>query len=117
ACAEYGDAGIWLAVAPRWRLVLAFVVGKRTQPHADLLLQRVVAVTDAMIPFFTSDQLAEYPAALLNAYGQWVTPPRNGKRGRYPDPRLEPPPELVYAQVVKTRQRGRVIGVHQQLVF
>src|SRR5690349_18245949 len=116
-CAEYGDAWIWLAVAPRWRLVLAFVVGKRTQAQADLLLQRVVAVTDATIPFFTSDQLAEYPPALLNAYGQWVQPPRQGTRGRYPHPRLEPPPQLVYAQVVKTRERGRVVRVQQTLVF
>ena len=77
ACAEYGDAWIWLAVAPRWRLILAFVVGKRTQTQADLLLQRVAAVTDATIPFFTSDQLAEYPTALLNVYGQWVRPPRH----------------------------------------
>ena len=43
AVPTYGDASIWLAVAPRWRLVLAFVVGKRTQAQADLLLQRVVA--------------------------------------------------------------------------
>lgn len=116
-CAEYGDAWIWLAVAPRWRLVLAFVVGKRTQAQANLLLERVVAVTDADIPFFTSDQLAEYPTALLNAYGQWVTPPRKGTRGRYPDARRVPPPGLVYAQVVKTRERGRVVAVEQRLVF
>jgi IS1 family transposase len=116
-CAEYGDCWIWLAVAPRWRLVLAFVAGKRTQPQANLLLRRVVAVTDGTIPFFTSDQLAEYPTALLHVYGQWVTPPRQGTRGRYPQPRLVPPPELVYAQVVKTRQRGRVVAVEQQLVF
>jgi len=117
ACAEYGDAWIWLAVAPRWRLVLAFVVGKRTQPHADLLLRRVAAVTNGTIPFFTSDQLAEYPTALLNTYGHWVRPPRKGDRGRYPAPRLEPPPELVYAQVVKTRERGRIVRVAHQLVF
>lgn len=62
-CATYGDAWVWLAFAPAWRVVLAFVVGKRTQEQANLLLERVVHVTDDHIPFFTSDQLAEYPVA------------------------------------------------------
>jgi transposase-like protein len=30
-CQTYGDAWVWIAFAPVWRLVLAFVVGKRTQ--------------------------------------------------------------------------------------
>lgn len=47
----------------------------KAQAQANLLLERVVAVTDADIPFFTSDQLAEYLAALLHAYGQWVGAP------------------------------------------
>ena len=38
-----------------WRVVLAFVVGKRTQENADLLLDRVKDVTDGHIPFFTTD--------------------------------------------------------------
>lgn len=52
---SYGDAWVWVAFAPCWRLVVAFVVGKRTQAEANLLLQRVVHVTDAHGPFFTSD--------------------------------------------------------------
>jgi hypothetical protein len=39
-----------------WRLVVAFVIGKRTQKSADLLLERVLHVTDAHMPFCTSDQ-------------------------------------------------------------
>ena len=45
----YGDAWVWVAFAPLWRVVLAFVVGKRTQERAELLLERVVHVTDAYI--------------------------------------------------------------------
>jgi IS1 family transposase len=70
-CETYGAAWVWIAFAPVWRLVWAFVVGKRTQQRANLLLSRVVHVTDDPIPFFTSDQLAEYRTALLHAYGQW----------------------------------------------
>jgi hypothetical protein len=56
-----------MAFAPEWRLVVAFVVGKRTQEKAHWLLKRVVAVTDAPIPFFASDQLPAYEEALLAA--------------------------------------------------
>lgn len=40
-CETYGDAWVWIAFAPVWRLVLAFVIGKRDQPTANLLLERV----------------------------------------------------------------------------
>jgi hypothetical protein len=83
-CESYGDAWIGMAFAPGWRMVLAFVVGKRIQENANLLLQRVAHVTDQGSPFFTSDQLPEYPTALLQVYGQWVQPARNGHRGRFP---------------------------------
>ena len=116
-CETYGDAWIWVAFAPVWRMVLAFVVGKRTQESANLLLERVVHVTDAKIPFFTSDQLPEYRTALLHAYGQWHQPIRNGTRGRYPKPRRVPPPELLYAQVVKQHHGGQVVTVTTKTIF
>jgi IS1 family transposase len=100
-----------------WRLVLAFVVGKRTQASANLLLERVAQVTDERIPFFTSDQLAEYRTALLHVYGQWYQPVRNGNRGRYPERRVIAPPDLLYAQVVKQRERGSVVAVTTKVVF
>lgn len=116
-CETYGDAWVWLAFAPAWRLVLAFVVGKRMQENADLLLDRVKDVTDAHIPFFTSDQLPEYDDALLHTYGVWVEPERKGGRGRYPLPRLMPTEDLLYAQVVKVRENGRVKEVKTKVVF
>ena len=116
-CETYGDAWIWVALAPAWRWVLAFVVGKRTQSSANLLLERVAHVTAEGIPFFTSDQLPEYRTALLHVYGTWVQPARQGPRGRYPQRRRVPPPELLYAQVVKQRERGQVIAVTTQVVL
>lgn len=113
----YGDAWVWVAFAPVWRLVLAFVIGKRTQPSADLLLQRLLHVTDNHIPFFTSDQLPAYRSALLKAYGTWHHPQRQGNRGRHPKPRLVAPPELIYAQVVKIRAHGQVVEVDRKVVF
>ena len=55
--ALYGDAWVWSAFAPAWRLVAAFVVGKRDQEHANVLLERGHAVSGGSRPFFTSDQL------------------------------------------------------------
>src|SRR6185436_15004142 len=110
-CESYGDVWVWIAFAPLWRLVVAFVVGKRTQASANLLLERVAHVTTEQIPFFTSDQLAEYRTALLHVYGEWYQPPRQGTRGRYPNRRRVAPADLLYAQVVKQRERGYVVAV------
>lgn len=116
-CQTYGDAWVWVAFAPLWRMVVAFVVGKRTQENANLLLQRVHHVSDGTIPFFTSDQLAAYPTALLATYGQWVQPKRKGNRGAQPKPRQVAPKNLLYAQVVKHRENGRVVDVNYRIVF
>jgi len=113
----YGDAWVWIAFAPVWRLVLAFVVGKRDQESANLLLERVAYITDEHIPLFTSDQLPEYRTARLQVYGTWSHPQRKGNRGRYPKPRRGPLPGLLYAQVVKVRQKGRVVEVDSKVVF
>lgn len=112
-----GDAWVWVAFAPLWRMVLAFVVGKRTQENANRLVERVRHVSDGSIPLFTSDQLAAYPAALLATYGEWIQPQRKGNRGAHPKPRQVAPEELLYAQVVKHRENGPVVEVSHQAVF
>jgi IS1 family transposase/transposase-like protein len=116
-CETYGDAWVWVAFAPLWRLVVAFVVGKRTQESANLRLSRVVQVTDDHVPFLESDQLSAYHTALLQTYGEWYQPERQGDRGRYPALRRKPLPNLLYAQVVKRRAKGRVVEVTRKIVF
>jgi hypothetical protein len=108
---------VWLAFAPEWRLVLAFVIGKRTQAYADQPLARVRQVTDAHIPFFTSARWPEHEQALLTAYGEWYQPERRGPRGPRPKPRRRPLSVLHYAQVVKVRRHGRVVQVKTRVVF
>jgi IS1 family transposase len=114
----YGDAWVWIAFAPEWRLVLAFVVGKREQAQANVLIDRLKAVTCGYTPFFTSDQLPHYPTALLHGYGvPEIIIQIPGKRGRKPKPKLLPPSDLHYAQVVKRRQGGRVVEVKSRVIF
>ena len=116
-CDTYGDAWVWIAFAPVWRLVLAFVIGKRDQTGADLLLARVAHVTDDALPLFTSDQWPAYRHALLHTYGEWYYPQRQGSRGAHPKPRRRPPPSLQYAQVVKRREGGRMVQVSTRVIF
>jgi len=113
----YGDAWVWIAFSPVCKLVPAWVVGKRTLPHARKLVFRLKSATDGRIPFFTSDELPHYGEALLEVYGEWVQPPRNGTRGRFPNPRRIPPPDLCYAVVVKERENGRVVEVTTRIVY
>jgi len=100
-----------------YKVVPAWVVGKRTLRYARRLLFRLKSATDGYIPFFTSDELPHYAHALLEVYGVWDTPPRQGTRGRFPKPRRYPPPDLCYAVVVKERARGRVVHVTTRLVY
>ena len=113
----FGDAWIWIAFDTRHKLVLARVVGKRTTAHAILLLQEVQRVAPSMPLLFSSDDLDAYPHALLHVYGRPWTPPRRPGPGRPPKPRLRPPDDLCYVQVVKRYERSRVADVRRRIVF
>lgn len=115
--AVYGDAWVWIVFSPVCKLVPAWVVGKRTLAHARRLVFRLKSATNGQIPFFTSDELPHYADALLDVYGQWVQPARHGTRGRFPNPRRVPPPDLCYAVVVKQRENGRVVKVTTRIVY
>lgn len=73
--------------------------------------------SDGHIPWFTSDELRHYDDALLEVYGVKQEFPRTGKPGRPRKPRLRAPKNLLYAQVVKRRKRGRVVEITTRVVF
>ena len=99
------------------KLVLACLVGKRTLAAAKNLVQRLKRRTDGHIPFFTSDELPHYAQALLDQYGVLSTPPKRPGPGRPASPRKVPPEDLLYAVVVKRREKGRVVEVSLQVVY
>jgi IS1 family transposase len=113
----YGEAWVWVACAPEWRLVVACVVGKRTPAAANVWLERVAPVTTDLLPCLTSDPRPAYRTALLHGYGPWYQPPRRGTRGPHPQPRRVPHHEWREAHVVKTRERGRVGAVDPHVVL
>ena len=55
--------------------------------------------------------------ALLTHFGQWMQPERRQDKGPMPKPRWMPLPELLYAQVVKSYRRRRIVGVKHRVVF
>src|SRR4029077_15094968 len=57
------------------------------------------------------------PTAYLSHFGSWVQPPRRQATGPIPKPRWMPLPELLYAQVIKTTRRRRLVRVSHRVVF
>jgi len=106
-----------LSFDPAHKIIPALVVGKISQEKADLLIERTKEVNDGSLHVFFSDQRPPYQEAILRAFGREFQPERRGRRGRLPKVRLEPPPNLLYVQVVKERRKGRVIRVWTKIVF
>jgi hypothetical protein len=68
-------------------------------------------------PLFLTDGFKEYTTALLTHYGQWVQSERRQATGPLPPPRWMPLPQLLYAQVIKTVRRRRLVRVTHRVVF
>jgi hypothetical protein len=82
------------------------------------LIEDFKARTNGRMPeLWTSDERNCYPGVLLKNYGISTPQERQGTRGRFPNPILTPPPDLVYATVHKQRQKGRVIDIEIRQIF
>ena len=85
---------------------------------AQRVVHQVVQVlAPGCVPLFLTDGFKEYTTALLTHYGQWVQPARRRAQGPTPKPRWMPLPTLLYAQVVKTVRRRRLVRVRHRVVF
>jgi len=106
-----------MALPSRLR-VLSHLSHERSEAEATVFLAKCKARTDGCAPFFTSDQLPAYVAALIANYSTPEPPPRTRGLGR---PRREPKrvmdPHLRYAQVDKRRVGGRVVEVKRHILF
>lgn len=112
-----GDAWIWIAFDAVTKIVLAYVIGKRTLAHAVSLLVEVKRVTGEMPELFSSDQLDHYANALLQVYGNMVIPARRPGVGRPLGPRLVPPKNLNYVHVVKEYKENRVHKISHKIIY
>jgi IS1 family transposase len=115
---ERSPRWVWVAMAPESKLLLAIDVGERTLALAQRFVHHVAQVlAPDCAPLFLTDGFREYLTALLTHYGQWVQLPRRQDKGPPPKPRWMPLPQLLYAQVVKTVRRRRLVRVRHRVVF
>ena len=109
---------VWGALDPVTKLLLTIDVGDRTLAMAQYVVHQVVQVlAPGCVLLFLTDGFKEYTTALLTHYGQWVQPARQRAQGPAPKPRWMPRPGLLYAQVVKTVGRRRLVRVTHRVVF
>ncbi len=109
---------VWTAMDPVTKLLLAIEVGERTLAMAQGVVHQVAQVlAPDCVPLFLTDGFREYITALLTHYGPWVPPARRQATGPAPKPRWMPLPQLLYAQVVKTVRRRRLVRVRHRVVF
>jgi len=109
---------VWVAMDPESKLLLVIDVGNRTLAMAQRVVHHVAQVlAPDCAPLFLTDGFREYMTALLTHYGHWVQPARRQAIGPSPKPRWMPLPQLLYAQVVKTVRRRRLVRVSHRVVF
>jgi len=115
---ERSPRWVWVAMDPESKLLLGLDVGDRTLAMAQCFVHQVVQVlAPDCAPLFLTDGFRESMTAWLTHYGQWVQPERRQAHGPAPKPRWMPVPQLLYAQVVKTVRRRRLVRVHHRVVF
>jgi hypothetical protein len=115
---ERAPQWVWVAMDPESKLLLALDVGDRTLAMAQRFVHHVTQVlAPDCAPLFLTDGFRESMTALLTHFGHWLQPERRQAHGPAPKPRWMPLPQLLYAQVVKTVRRRRLVRVSHRVVF
>ena len=99
------------------KVVVAYTIGKRKLQEARELLHQVHEHAPETILYFTSDELEHYISAIREEYGAEKPFPKTRKRGRPKKPAKVVPPELIYAQIHKYREKGKVKKIEKKIVF
>jgi IS1 family transposase len=109
---------VWTAIDPETKLLLSVQVGDRTLALAQAVLHQITQLlAPGCVPLFLSDGNPHYLSAIVAHFGHWVQPPRCQATGPAPKPRWMPLAELLYAQVVKTMKRRRIVAVKHRVIF
>lgn len=106
---------VWTAIDPESKLLLRVQVGERTLAMAQAMLHQLTQLlAPGCVPLFVSDGYTHDLTAIVTHCGHWVQPPRQQATGPAPKPRWMPLPTLLYAQVIKTMRRRRLVrGSHR----
>ena len=105
---ESGDHWDTISIDPQSKLILSLVPGKRTEQtiRAAVLDTAGRLVKTGPRPAIFTDGEDAYKKAILHAFGTCYKP-----SGRRRTPIYRVPADLVYAQVVKQREQGKVVSV------
>jgi IS1 family transposase len=115
---DCGECWDHVALDPESRLVVSVVVGRRTEDHTQLLVEDFHRRTAGRVMnLMTSDENPAYAKAILEVYGQSVSPRPTGRPGRPRKAHKKLPKKLVYATVHKTRENNRVVKVESRLIY
>ena len=113
-----GDTWDHVAIDAESRLVISVIPGERTAENVVAVVANFKQRTGGrMMNLITTDGYPAYKEAILEAYGETVTPPRTGKPGRPQSPYKVASKGLTYAVVEKTREKGRVVKIATRIVF
>jgi IS1 family transposase len=109
---------VWTAIDPETKLLLCVRVGERTLAMAQAVLHQINGLlAPGCVLLFLSDGYGHDLTAMVAHFGCWVQPLRQQAKGPAPKPRWMPLPGLLYAQVVKTMKRRRIVEVKHRVVF
>jgi IS1 family transposase len=109
---------VWMTIDPESKLLLSVQVGERPLAMARALLHQLAQLlAPGCVPLFMSDGYPHYLTAIVTHFGHWVQPSRHQARGPALKPCRMPLPELLYAQVVKTLRRRRLVTVKHRVVL
>ena len=115
---ECSSSWVWTAMDPTSKLLVVVDVGSRTLAMAQCVVHQVTQVlAPDCAPLFLTDGLKDYATALLTHFGSWIHPERRQTKGSLPKPRWMPLHDLLYAQVVQSYQRRRLVGVKHRVMF
>jgi IS1 family transposase len=113
-----GDTWDHVALDAESRLVISVVPGERTAESVVAVVEDFKRRTGGrLMNLITTDGYPAYEQAILEAYGETITPPRTGKRGRPKASYKVAPAGLTYAVVEKTREKGRVVSIATRVIF
>lgn len=116
--AEVGPHWTHCAMARESRLLLAVVVGPRTEDTATQLVEGAARrLAPNCWPLWSSDGWAPYVTALTLVFAVVIHFIKGKGPGRPKAPQVVPDPRLRYGQVIKERVKRRLVAVSRQVVF
>jgi hypothetical protein len=109
---------VWTVMDPESTLLLDIEMGTRTLARAQCVVHQVVQVlAPDCVPLCLMHSYQDYMMAFLSHFGYWLQPSRQRAYGPAPKPRWMPLPQRLYAQVVKSYRRRRIVAVKHRVVF